>query len=955
MNARKRASIARQIELRGVRVHNLKNVDLSLPLNRLIVMTGVSGSGKSSLAFDTLFVEGQRRYIESFSTYARQFFDQMEKPDADQIVNIPPAIAIRQSALSKSGRSTVGTQTEILDHLRILFARLGEPYCPNCEVPVRRDTLQNCIEQLAELPDGTRYQLAFPLKATAGWQELLRASGFQRFIDGAQTRTLESDDIPAESSEVAVVVDRLVAGKTDRSRLADSLELASRGGRGRWQIIVAGSADEFDQLFDQAEISTREIDSREWTLCSFDSGRNCSRCGLDLPPLDPRLFSFTSPLGACPECNGYGSRPSISWHRIVPDSSKSLEDGAIAPWNAPSYQHELEELLELADDYGVSTDVPFRDLPVEALEVIMEGVPERRFGGLVGFFAWLERKKYRMGIRAFLSRWRSYETCAACDGARLQPVGRAVRLIEYTFEQLCRASLVAVRDFCARIRAESPPGDLLVADLPLTEIEARLDFLHLAGLDYLTLDRTVRTLSGGEAQRVALTSALGSKLVNSLFVLDEPSAGLHPIDTQRILDAVKLLRDRKNTVLVVEHEAAFIRDADWIVDFGPGAGRDGGNVVYSGDAEGLRNCDASQTAKYYVSGKEAVAANLEEADREPRRPSGWIRIEGIRRHNLDGIDVRIPLGVLCVVTGVSGSGKSTLIDETLYSAAARGLGEQVVLDEAEWWQHIDGLDAVEDVQLVDQKPLGRSSRSNPVTYVKAFDEIRKLFASTEEARLRNFTPSSFSFNSSTGGRCQRCEGQGQVSVDLHFLGDLSMTCPDCHGTRYEPEILAVKYRGLTIAEVLSKTVAEAFALFRTEGRLLRRLQVLKDVGLDYLPLGQSTSTLSGGEVQRLKLAGQLSGLKQKSRLLLLDEPTIGLHRADIVKLVNCLRRLVDVGYSVVVIEHDLDLVGAADYLIEMGPGAGSEGGRIVAEGTLDEVAGDQTSITARSLALMAGI
>lgn len=928
---------AKCIEVRGCRVHNLDQVDVDLPLHRLILFTGVSGSGKSSLAFDTLFVDGQRRYIESFSTYARQFFDQLEKPDADRISSIPPAIAIRQNALSRSGRSTVGTQTEILDYLRIVFARAGERYCPDCQRPLRQDSIESSLSRVTDLESGTRYLITFPLRITSGAAPLLRSSGFRRVISGQ--RMLNVDQLESESAgfDGLVVVDRLTAGKSDSNRIRDSLEVAARAGKLRWQVLVASPA--------QADL---ELDGRHWERWIFDVGDCCSHCGREVPQLDPRLFSFSSPLGACPECNGFGSRRSISWHRLVPDPGLSINEGAIGCWNSPSYVHELHELQELADDWGVPLDVPFSEVDEASRQVIMNGVPERQFGGLVGFFNWLERRKYKVGIRSMLSRWRSYETCPDCQGTRLQPAARAVRFAGKTLSDLTSLPICDLRSALQSAREGLQPDERAVAEFPLDEALARLEYLNLVGLDYLTLDRTIRTLSGGEAQRVALTSALGSKLVNTLFVLDEPTSGLHPRDTELVVQATEMLRDRKNTVVVVEHDAGFIARADWIVEFGPGAGREGGRIVYAGEPAGLTEVEESATARCYL--RQVKPTTVETPQRQP---IGEVTVEGITRHNLRDVNLRIPLGVLCGVTGVSGSGKSTLVDESLYASVARELGQPVVLDEAPWWKSVSGCELLEEVQLVDQKPLGRSSRSNAVTYVKAFDEIRKLFAATEEARLRNLKPSAFSFNSSQGGRCQRCLGQGTVEVDLHFLGQLNMTCPECHGRRYEREILEVSSRGLNISEVLDLTVREAYSVFRSELGLLRKLQVLVDVGLDYLPLGQSTSTLSGGEIQRLKLAGQLAAQrsvrKTGSRLLILDEPTIGLHRADIVRLVQCLHRLVEVGDSVVVVEHDLDLIQACDVVIEMGPAAGDQGGQIVCMGSPAELQAESNSLTGRYL------
>jgi excinuclease ABC subunit A len=672
------------------------------------------------------------------------------------------------------------------------------------------------------------------------------------------------------------------------------------------------------------------------------------------------LFSFNNPLGACPTCQGFGSVPSLSFERVVPDPSKSLREGAIAPWTTPKYRHELDELLALAGDYGIPTDIPFSELTPEHLALIREGVPERRFGGLRGFFRWLERHRYELPVRVFLSRWRSYETCPACRGDRLQPLALAVRVGSQTSEvrgqrpgesrllsiaELCRLEIPAAVSFLESVAATISPAERTMTKAIFDELRTRLRYLAEVGLDYLTLDRQARTLSGGEAQRVALTGTLGSTLVNTLYVLDEPSAGLHPRDSERVIAAIKRLRDARNTVVVVEHEDAFIRQAEQVIDVGPGAGREGGEIIFQGPPAGLLEGEGSVTGAY-LSGRRFIPIPQPE---QRRAPNAWLTLTGARHHNLKNLTVEFPLGVLCVVTGVSGSGKSTLIDETLYPALCRALKQPCATESPGAFDALAGVEQIDEVVLADQSPIGRTPRSNPVTYLKAFDEIRKIFADTPDAKLRNLTATAFSFNAAAGGRCPKCQGSGVVEVEMQFLADISMTCPECHGTRYRPEVLEVKYRNLTIADVLALTVREAFSFFRTHRKLQRQLKFLKDVGLDYLPLGQPATTLSGGESQRLKLASFLASGTRSRTLFLIDEPTLGLHTADVAQLLTCFESLLAVGHSLIVVEHDLDVIRSADWVIDLGPEAGDAGGRIVASGTPERIAQTDESITGEHL------
>ena len=953
----------RHIELQGVRVHNLKNIDLRLPLQKLIVVTGVSGSGKSSLAFDTLYAEGQRRYIETFSPYARQFLDQMERPDADRIENIPPAIAIRQSSVNLNARSTVATATEIHDYLRLLLARVGEIRCPGCGKQITNHTPESILETIRTLPDGTRFQICFEGSQTDDERpdELLRQlgeDGFHRAIIGDRTVTLDGSTAFEFSPEMVllVVVDRLSAGKSEDQRIIDSLELAFRFGNDRCVLLnesieIAGQTDQI------------QTDGRDWFVSRFNGLLSCDQCQLEFIEPEPRLFSFNSALGACPECEGFGAVPAISFDKVVPDPSKTLRDGAIVPWTTPAYVHELDELLALADDYGIPTDIPFSELRPEHLELIRDGVPERDFGGLQGFYRWLDRHRYKVSVRIFLNRWRTYEDCPSCHGDRLQPLALAVGLpaipessgtqpaARCNLAQLCRMSIAESAGYFDSFRQSIDESSRIVAKPVLDEIQSRLGYLLQVGLGYLTLDRKMRTLSGGEAQRVALTSTLGSNLVNTLYVLDEPSAGLHARDSERVIGAIRDLQAVGNTVVVVEHEDAFVQSADHVVDIGPEAGKNGGEVIFDGSVDELLKCESSTTARFL---NRAQADGLQESDRQRGPKPQWLTLTGARQHSLKNLTVRFPLGMLCVVTGVSGSGKSTLVEKTLYPALCRQLKLPCNIEFRGEFDTLDGFEEIDDVILADQTPIGRTPRSIPVTYMKAFDEIRKLFAQTSDARLRNFTATQFSFNASGGGKCQKCEGSGSIEIDMQFMANLSMTCPECHGTRFHREIREIKYRGLSIDEVLGMTAAEAFAFFRGQPKIQRRLNFLKEVGLDYLPLGQAATTLSGGESQRLKLASFLASGSKSRTLFLLNEPTIGLHSADVATLLRCFESLLSVGHSLIVIEHNLDVIAAADHIIDLGPEAGHDGGELVVAGPPEAVAECPDSITGRFLVLRQG-
>jgi excinuclease ABC subunit A len=931
-------SNTRQIRLRGVRVHNLKGVDLDLPHNRLIVLSGVSGSGKSSLAFDTLYAEGQRRYIETFSAYTRQFLERLDKPDADLIEGIPPAIAVAQGGSRRSARSTVGTVTEVHDHLALLYAKVGKVVCLDCGRTVEPASPASVSEAIDALPERTRYLIAFPfdVRPDSDRQALadaLREDGFSRLRVGGHVVSLESGPIPIPESEsgeppmVEVVVDRLVRGSDPPERRLDSIETAFSRGLGRCRVIA---------------------DDR---VLTFYEGWKCAGCGREYPEPDPRLFRYNNPIGACPTCEGFGRVIDIELDRVVPDTSKSLRDGAIAPWTTPAYRGLLQDLLDNAPALGLPTDLPFKRLTPEQVRIIVEGSPAHGFPGLRGFFRSLESKSYKMHLRVFLSRWRGYRPCPACHGARLRPEALAVKVGGTDIAALSALRIREARAFLDGTAAEV--GANPVTRAVLAQTRSRLDYLDRIGLDYLTLDRLARTLSGGEAQRVALTAALGSGLVNTLYVLDEPSVGLHPHDVGRLIESVEGLRDAGNTVVVVEHDLAVLRAADLLVDIGPGAGEGGGRVLYNGPPGDVSHASGSGSVTVdFLTGKRSISV----PERRRAARNGHLRLSGARGHNLKDLDVEFPLGVLCVVTGVSGSGKSTLVEETLYPALRRRLGLEAPVGEP--YSELTGTGVLDDVVLVDQSPIGRSGRSNPVTYLKAFDEIRKTFAATHEAKLRNFGPSRFSFNVE-GGRCTACEGNGFQTIDMQFLPDVLVRCPECRGTRYRPETLEISYRGRNIAEVLDLTAREAFIFFRHRPKVQARLRPLLEVGLDYLRLGQPASTLSGGEAQRLKLASYLStspgaitrAAGRSHTLFLLDEPTTGLHPADTLKLLDALGSLLNLGHSLIVIEHSPEVMVSADWLIDLGPGAGDEGGRIVAQGTPEDVAKTDTP-TGRVLAAL---
>ncbi len=935
------------ISIRGCRVHNLRDVDVDIPRGKLIAICGLSGSGKTSLALDTLYAEGQRCYIESFSAYTRQFLQRLDKPDCDLITGIPPAIAVTRAGGSKTNRSTVGTATEIADHLRLLFAKAASLFCCGCGKPVRSDDPATIAEEMQQLPDGSRTMIGFQvwLPSRKDASEILlglQQEGYLRLVAGGETFHLSESDrsrlakkVGRRGTECIVIVDRVTVD-AELSRLTESLENAMEEGNGRAVLLTSCETIEQNNV---VEIDKRnnvvEIDKRTWIKRIVSEDRRCDECNIDYPDPVPRLFNFNNPLGACPTCEGFGDIVDMDMNLVVPDKSVSLAEGAIAPWNTPAYVHELHELLELADDYKIPVDVPYRKLTKKHLKLIRHGVRERNFGGLDGFFAWLERKKYKMHVRIFASRFRSYRPCEDCRGQRFKPEALAYRLRDQHIADVLTMQADQAANFFHSLQLEQRESE--IAAEPIRQITDRISYLQDVGLGYLQLDRTLRTLSGGETQRVALTSALGSSLVNMLYVLDEPTAGLHPTDVERLSHAILGLKNRGNTVIVVEHDETMIQIADHVIEVGPAAGNSGGQIMFEGTPAEMLAEKKSLTGQF-LTGERGWTLR----DREPRQPRGFITLKGATGHNLKDIDVEFPLGLLCLVTGISGSGKSSLVQDTLYGAIRQHKHGEAAKPLP--FKSITGLSQIEDCMLIDQSPISRSPRSAPVTYVKAFDPIRKVFAETVDARTRNYGPGHFSYNS-VKGQCPHCEGAGVLQIDMQFLADVSMQCPTCRGTRYREEILKVRYRDRSIADVLDMSIREASSFFRGYDKVQERLNRMIAVGLEYIKLGQPATTLSSGEGQRLKLAAFLASASRRRTLFILDEPTTGLHFADIVRLVDCFDALLANGHGLVIVEHNSLLMQAADYLIDLGPGAAESGGTVVATGTPRQVSESTISLT----------
>jgi len=964
-----------QIVVSGAREHNLKDISLSLPRDALVVITGLSGSGKSSLAFDTIYAEGQRRYVESLSAYARQFLGQMDKPDVDSIEGLSPAISIDQKTTSRNPRSTVGTVTEIYDYLRLLWSRVGKPHCPICGRPIVGQSAEQIIDQAMELAEGTRFIVLAPVvrgrKGEYGkLLEELRNDGFARVKIDDRVRMLEESIVLDKryKHDISVVVDRLAMRHDVRKRLADSIETAVALADGLVEIEIVGAAK--DQPESEAAHATGAKGARAaatqivpgetprpGTIFTFSERFACPEHGPSLVELEPRIFSFNSPHGACDRCTGLGSQMEIDPELVVPDPTLSIAEGALAPW-ANSTSNYYEQVTEaIADRYGVDLEAPWEDLPEEQRDLFLQGTNGEpvhvsyrnrygrrrsyatRFEGIVKNLQRRYRETDSEWTREKIEEFMSLRACPVCGGARLRAESRAVTVGGTRIEDFCALSARRALEWLEEV--ELSETDRHVARLILREISERLQFLENVGIGYLSMDRAAATLSGGEAQRIRLATQIGSSLVGVLYILDEPSIGLHQRDNSKLITTLERLRDLGNTVIVVEHDEQTMRSADHLVDLGPGAGEHGGQIVAQGTAAQVQRVKASLTGQF-LAGTRTI-----EAPQRRRKPSGYVEIVGASEHNLREIDVHIPLGVLTCVTGVSGSGKSTLVNEVLYKAVANRLHRARQRPGAH--RAIHGLDQLDKIIAVDQSPIGRTPRSNPATYTGLFDVIRDLFSKTQEARIRGYKPGRFSFNVK-GGRCEVCRGDGQIKIEMHFLPDVYVPCEQCHGKRYNRETLEVRFKGKSIADVLDMPVEEALKFFEHIPKVRRRLETLHAVGLGYVRLGQPATTLSGGEAQRVKLATELSKVATGRTLYILDEPTTGLHFADVQRLLEVLQRLVDAGNSVVVIEHNLDVIKSADRLIDMGPEGGEEGGMAIAVGTPEEVAAEPSSHTGQFLA-----
>jgi excinuclease ABC subunit A len=954
------------IVVKGAKVHNLRNITVEIPLNSLTVVTGVSGSGKSSLAFDTLYAEGQRRYIASLSAYARQFLERIDRPDVEDIEGICPALAIRQKNYSRNPRSTVGTVTETNDYLRLLYARIGTTYCHRCGRLVEKDTSQKIADFVMSLPAGRRLYLCMrlPLDETSPPQEKstrrsskpvssnpedrlavmlpgLQQQGFIRLLIENDLVNL-ADSIEAlqrsKSKEAHVVVDRLTVQPDIRKRLVDSIEICSRESEGRVELLLlADQPHETESMLAGQYPHIRWLRHPAGTLVKFSEAFECQLCHIVYQEPEPRLFSFNNPFGACPECQGFGNTLTIDFDLIIPDKSKSLAEGAVSPWAKPRYRGIQNRLLQFAARENIPTDVPWRDLPEDASQKIIKG--HGSFPGIMGFFHYLEQKKYKMHVRIFISRYRGYAKCISCNGDRLRQEARDVLIGGRSITEITRMTIKQAADFFSGLPLSAQQSS--IAGRILTEIRHRLDLLVRVGLDYIALDRLSSSLSGGESQRIQLATSLGSMLVGALYVLDEPSIGLHPRDSQRLVDILKSLKALGNTVLVVEHDAEIMRSADHIIDLGPRAGEHGGEVVFQGSYTSILQDSNSLTGRY-LKGDLKIPIPLFRRKRNDRH----IELLNAHKHNLKEFNLQIPLGMLVCITGVSGSGKSTLVHDVLYNAIKRAKGE--IKESPGGFDTIRGAGLLSDVILVDQSPIGRTPRSNPATYTKAFDDIRQVFAETRDAFARGFGPGHFSFNLDAG-RCETCQGSGVVTIEMQFLADVELTCEDCKGKRFKSSVLEVRYKSRSIADVLDLTVHEAIEFFAGKPSLIRKLRVLEEIGLGYLRLGQSATSLSGGEAQRIKLAAFISRSSAANTLYVFDEPTTGLHFDDIRKLLAAFDKLISAGNSLVVIEHNLDVIKTADWVIDLGPEGGDAGGRVVFEGTPEELVECKSSHTGRIL------
>ncbi|MGC2109190.1 MAG: excinuclease ABC subunit UvrA [Candidatus Korobacteraceae bacterium] len=970
------------ITVRGARVHNLKNIDFEIPHNLLTVVTGVSGSGKSSLAFDTIYAEGQRRYVESLSAYARQFLERIEKPDVDVIDGIAPAVAIRQKNTTRNPRSTVATATEIYDYMRLLYARVGRTYCLNCGQQVKKDTVDEVADHILALDEGTRVQVFFPLqpppppsaaekpkgrrtvkkskKASAAVDDSLlkerlfelRKRGYNRLYQNGQLFEFSTPESLLDlnfAEPVLVLIDRISISPDARLRIVDAVEQGYReAGEVLFETAPREPGSPAGAGFAHAGVGEGEAAQQ----LRFSQRFECKHCNIRYEEPEPRLFSFNNPFGACPRCQGFGNTIDFDLNLVIPNKTLTLAEGAIEPWTKPKYRPYATEMRRYARAAGVPLDVPWQNLTAEQQSFIISG--DAKFWGVRGFFEHLERKKYKLHVRVFLSRYRGYSVCSDCNGLRLR---REARQVKIGGKDICQVSAMTVEEatrFFARLQLTRQEAD--IAGKLLEEINDRLRYLNDVGLEYLTLDRLASTLSGGEAQRIQLATSLGSRLVGTLYVLDEPSIGLHHRDTDRLIKILHDLRDLGNTILVVEHDADIMRSADRILDLGPGAGENGGRLIASGTYDEILHNPASLTGRY-LGGELRIQLPAARRNGTGRK----IKLTGARAHNLKKVNVAIPLGMLVCITGVSGSGKSTLVHDVLYRALAAEKGQVTGGPHAEV-DRIEGAEWIDEVVLVDQSPIGRTPRSNPVTYIKAFDAIRELFASLAESEKRGYAAGHFSFNI-PGGRCEACQGDGTVTVEMQFLADVELICEECKGTRYKPEILEIRYHGKNIHDVLDLTVKEALHFFSGVPKIVEKLRVLEEVGLGYLRLGQSATTLSGGEAQRMKLAAHLQpklrdigkprseqNKRQPRMLYIFDEPTTGLHFDDVSKLLAAFRRLIEAGGSIVVIEHNLDVIKMADWVIDLGPEGGGRGGQVVAVGTPESIATVPESYTGQWLA-----